>query len=178
MTTQLVRLTTFSTIDLGDGNMHIDHQDWWPRLEQRLECEGPPGPAQNSASIHCTPRVLEDIHMGFSFIFILCAFSISTLARVDDLSPIAKIQSPWCFRAVSYDVASLEACDHHWGDPRASIFSYYVLQGRFPYTFTLRWPLDISKPLLTEGSILEAISQVFQVQHGEEINLWINQSSH
>lgn len=94
---------------------------------RRLECEGLPRPSPNSSSIQCTPHVPEEIHVGFSSIFILHAFSITTLAWTVDLCPMDHIQWPWCFQPMDHGATSMKTYDGHRGEPRAPIFVRRIL---------------------------------------------------
>lgn len=59
--------------------------DLRPKLKQRFENIGLSGPALISSSIHCSPRSLREICMGFSPLFIGHIVWISVLASTIDL---------------------------------------------------------------------------------------------
>lgn len=85
--------------------------------KRRLEHEGPPRPAPNSAFIHRMTHILKEIHVGFSPIFIHCISTIFPSARTIDLHQIANIWWPSCFRPMDCGIALLESCDHCRGVP-------------------------------------------------------------
>ena len=111
------------------------HPNLWSRAVQRLEREGPSGTSPNSTSIQHLIHVLGEIHVGFSPIFILHAFSFLALERTTNLYLGDLIQRLWFFWLMDHEVVSLRSVIITEGVPPPCFCLQHPGRGEFPHFF-------------------------------------------